>query len=158
VAALRLCRLRLEPVEITDVGARKGGLTKLSRSEAFAFLGANLRQFSRIQPIAAAVGTLIDLDPALGAEEVSMQANAGTARAIAFARRVDLDPIIPFDMKQRFASRFLFLVDALKLESVEPDAATAVLADIHHQAANLCLRQFVEAGGAFHGTILPQCL
>jgi len=130
-------------------------LPKLCRADGFALLSANLGQFSGVEPVPSAIGALVNLDPALCAKEVAMQSNPGTARTIPFPRNVDHDPIIPFEMKQRLAGRLLFLVDLLKLECVEPNAATTALADINHQAANLGLRQFIEASWAFHEPILP---
>src|SRR5947207_9574608 len=107
-------------------------------------LSADLFQFAGIQPIPAAVGTLIDLDSSLGAEVVTMKFYAGTPRALALTRAVYYHVLVALDMQQRFAGGFIFLIDPFQFEGVEPDAAATALADIDFQTADLYLPYIIE--------------
>jgi hypothetical protein len=125
-------------------------------SGGLALFGTNQRQLPRIEPVPAAIGAFIDFDPALSAKEVTVQPHTRATRTIALPRHVHYDPLVPLDVKQGFARRFSFLVHALKFERIKPNSPASALAYIHHQAANLRLRQFIEARWTFHTEILPQ--
>jgi hypothetical protein len=117
---------------------------------------ADRRQFARIEPVTIAVRALIHFDPALGAEEMAHQLHPLAARAISLARCIDDHIFITLDFEQMFSRAFLLVVDALKLERVEPYAAATALANIHLQIANLPLGQFIEASWTLHDAISIQ--
>ena len=75
-----------------------------------------MRQLAGIKPIAAAIGALIDLDLAFGAEKMPVQSHAITTGTIAFARHIDGDPFVPLEMEQRFTGYFTFFIDALQFK------------------------------------------
>src|SRR5690606_32672400 len=60
-------------------------------SRGLSFLGADFFQFALVEPVAAAVGTLIDFDQFCGAVIMTTQFNAVAARAFAFALMVHDD-------------------------------------------------------------------
>jgi hypothetical protein len=125
-------------------------------SSGFTFFGPNVRQFTGVEPITAAIRALIHLDTAFGAEKMAVQPHAVATRAVTFAGRVYRNPFVAVNLEERFACHFAFLVDALELERVEPDPAAAVLAHIDDQTADLHFSQFIEASWAFHKASLPQ--
>ncbi len=102
----------------------------------FGSFSADLFKFSRIQPVPAAIGTLIHLDTPFGAEEMTVEFDVRASRAIPFAGSVYHNPLIALNMKQRFPGGFVLFVDALQFERVKPDPAAA-LANIDLQTADL---------------------
>jgi hypothetical protein len=115
-----------------------------------ASLGANGSQFTGIQPVTRAVGTLIDLDFAFCAKEMPEQFDALAAGTFAFANGIHHDVLIPLELHQRLSSLLVLIVDLLELESVKPDPAATALANVDDELADLKLAQFVEASRAFH--------
>lgn len=114
-------------------------MAKLLRPGGLTAFGANLFQFTGIEPIAAAVGALIDLDPAFGAEIMTMQLDSGAARTIAFARGIHDHLFVALDVQERLAGGFVLLIDAFEFEGIEPNTAAATLAHVHLQTAHLNL-------------------
>ena len=94
-------------------------------------------EFTCIEPVTAAIGALIDLDPPLGTEVVPMQFYPLASRAIAFAAGVDNDLVIPLNMKQRLTGSLVFFVDSLQFEGIKPYPAATALADIDFETADL---------------------
>src|SRR5207302_9544244 len=90
--------------------------------------------------------------PSVAAEIMAPELDLGTAGPIPFSRRINFHPFIALNVQQRFARCFVLLIDTLQLESIEPNPATAPFANIYHQAADLHLRQLIEASGTFHGS------
>ncbi len=115
-----------------------------------------MRQLSGIEPVTPAIGALIDLDLAFGAEKMPVQPHAIATGTIAFARGIDGDPLVPLEMEQRFTGYFIFFIDALEFKGVEPYPTAASLTDVNDQAADLHLSQLIEASWAFHKLTLPQ--
>jgi hypothetical protein len=145
--------LVFEPIQIPNEIAGNGALTGLRCGRSLCSFEPDLREFAGIEPIASATGTLIDFNAAFGTEEVTVEFYACAPRAIALARIVNDYGFIPPNMHQVFPGGFLLLIDPLQLKGIEPYAATAILADINLQAANLNLREFVETRRAFHNTV-----
>jgi hypothetical protein len=110
----------------------------------------NLFQLATVQPVAAAAWTLIDFDSAFGIKTMAHEFDAGAARAVAFARRVDAAVRITRDIEKVFARSLTRFVHALKLKGIKPDAAAATVADIDRHSADLQLGQFMKARGTFH--------
>ncbi len=111
---------------------------------------AHLGQLPGVKPVAATVGALVHLNAAAGAEEMAMELDALAARAAALAGRVHDDPFVPLNPKQRLPGRLALFIDALQFEGVEPNPPAAALADIHIQAANLELGQFMVTRRTSH--------
>jgi hypothetical protein len=78
-----------------------------------------------------------------------------TARAIALARCIDDHIFVALDFEQMFAGAFLLLINALKFEGVEPNAAATALANVDLETANLPPGQFIEASWTFHDRTFP---
>ena len=110
----------------------------------------DLPQFTRIQPITPAVGTFINFNSPFGAEEMAMQLHFRAARAIAFPHRVNLHIHIALNVQQRLSGGLVLLINLLQLESVEPNSATAAVANVYDKAADLHFGQLIEASRAFH--------
>jgi hypothetical protein len=116
--------------------------------------GANGCQFACIQPVAVAIGALVNFNSAFGAEEMTHQLDSYAARAISLARRIDRDILTVLNFKQMLPGAFFLLVNTLKFKCVEPNAAATALADVNLDTANLLFRQFIEASWTFHGCAL----
>jgi hypothetical protein len=86
------------------------------------------------------------------------QFDALASRAISLARCIDHDILIVLDFQQMLPGAFLFLVNTLKLERVEPNAAATALANVHLQISHLPPGQFIEASWTFHGWALSAIL
>jgi hypothetical protein len=115
------------------------------------FFRAHSGQFARIQPVPIAIGALVHFDSAFGAEEMPHQLHPFAPRAITLARRIDDDIFVALNFKQMLPGAFLLLINALKLERVEPDAAATALTNVYLQVSDLPFGQIIEARGAFHG-------
>ena len=121
-----------------------------------ALFGANGCQFACIQPVAVAIGALVNFNAAFGAEEMTHQLDSFAARAISLARRINDDILTVLNFKQVLPGAFLLLVNTLKFKCVEPNAAATPLANVDLDIANLPFRQFIEASWTFHGcTLFP---
>ena len=97
-ASVRFALFGAEAIKITNYLARKAALIGELLAGRLGFFGADLSQFAGIEPVAATVGTLIDLDAAFGAKEVPMELHARAARTLALAQRIDHDALIAADM------------------------------------------------------------
>jgi hypothetical protein len=131
-------------------------MPELCFHRSFALFGSNFCQFAGVEPITATIGTLIHFDPALSAEKMAVQPDPSTTRAIPLPGGIDDDSLVASDVEQRFARGFTFIIDAIEFERIKPDSAAAFLTNIHDQAADLRLGQFIEASWAFHKHTLPQ--
>ena len=114
------------------------------------FFLAHLGQLSGVKPVTATVGALVHFDAPAGAEEMAMELDALAARTLPLAGRVDNDPLVPLNRKQRLSSRLVLFIHALQLEGVEPNPPAAALAGIHIQVADLELGQFMVTRWTFH--------
>jgi hypothetical protein len=114
----------------------------------------DLGQLTRIQPVPAAIRTLIHLHPALGAEEVPMQLDSGASRAFPLLRWVHDYPRVRSKMQQGVPGLVLF-INLLEFEGIKPNSGTAVLTDIDSKSADLDFGQFVETCRTFHVPPFP---
>src|SRR5579859_1303125 len=92
-----------QAVEIAEVGSRKTGVAQFLDPGGLTAFGADLFQFTGIEPIPATVGALVDLHPPFGAEIMAMQLNSRASRTIPLARGVDHNLLIPADVQQRLS-------------------------------------------------------
>jgi len=107
----------------------------MSRLASFLFRieqTSNFTQLAGIQPKATTARTFVDLNLILDAEEVPHHNNSITFRAIQLLRPVDYDALVTFDVQEFFTGRLTRLIEFLKLIIIEPDAATATLANVNH--------------------------
>jgi hypothetical protein len=102
-------------------------------------LGSNQGQFARIEPVTAAVGALVHLDPAFGAEEVAVELYAGAAGTFAFAGWVHDQPLVTPEVEQGLFRSLLLFINPLHLEGIKPNPGATALAGVHGEAANLQL-------------------
>jgi hypothetical protein len=109
-----------------------------------------LGQFASIQPIPSAIRAFIHFDLASCAEKMAFEFDARASRAFALAGNIHLYPFIAANVQQMISGRLRFLINPLQLEGIKPNAAATAVANIDHQAAHLCLGQFVETRRAFH--------
>ena len=96
-------------------------------------VSANLRQFSAIEPHAAALGAFIHEHCFLGREFVFHQDNVDALGTIS-TRILDLYLGIEFQRDQGGTERLVRLVHLVQLEVIEPDAAAAAATRIHNQS------------------------
>ena len=146
----RSSALSLQPIKIPNYLRRNVGLAGGFDFCVTCALGPDQGQLAGVEPIAAAIRTVIHLDGAPGVKKMATEFNAVAARAIAFAGVIHVQPWIALDIGEEFARGFVFFVHALEFEGVEPDAAAATVANIHGHSAHLHLGQFIEASGTFH--------
>jgi len=76
-------------------------------------LSAHLGEFACVQPITGAIGALVDLNSAFGAEEMAMQLHSLATGTLALAGAVHHQARVVLDMKQRLASHLGFFIDPL---------------------------------------------
>jgi hypothetical protein len=112
--------------------------------------GPDLPQFTRIQPITPTVGTFINFNLPFGAEEMTLQLHFRAARAIAFPQRINFHIHIAPNVQQRLSGGLVFLINALQLESVEPNPATAAVANVNDKATDLHFGKLIEASRTSH--------
>ena len=87
-ASDRFARSRTKPIQVTNIRGGNARPASLGGPVSFAFFFPQLSQFPRVQPVTAAVWTLIHFHPALGTVEMTMQSYFRTARTISLPRRV----------------------------------------------------------------------
>jgi hypothetical protein len=145
----RFSFLGLKAVEIPDELSGNAALGGLPGLFAFALLRLNPGELAGVEPVTGAVRTLIHFNAAFGGEEMAVELYAGAPGAVAFAERVHGHAFVALDPKEGIAGSHL-LIRALQFEGVKPDPAAAALADVHAQAADLNLGQYITARRAFH--------
>ena len=82
-----------------------------------------------------------------------LEFNLGAAGALPLAGKIHVDLLVALNVQQPFSRRLMLLIHALQFEAVKPNSATASLADIHSDAANLRLSEFIEARWTFHNSL-----
>src|SRR5262249_37261622 len=120
-------------------------------------LGDELRpdslELAGIEEDAAALRTLVDRHGTLHAPEVAHHHDAvRVARTDVALLGVNVDVRVTRDVEERLAGGLGLLVDLLQLEVVEPDAATAAVADVDRDIAGSAGRQSMAAGRAGHAS------
>ena len=114
------------------------------------FFLPHLGQLPGVKPVTATVRAFVHLDPPPGAEEMAVELDALAARTLPLAGWVHNNLFVPLYPKQRLCSDLALFFHALQFEGVKPNAPAAALADIHIQAADLQLCQFMETRWTFH--------
>jgi len=153
---VNLCRPStscLEAIQIPNRFRRNGGTRGLTEFLFLGFFFADRRQFARIEPVTVAIRALVHFDPAFGAEEMAHQLDPLASRTISLARCIDDHIFVALNFEQMLSGAFLLLVNSLKLERVEPNAAATTLANVHLEIAHLPPGQFVEASWTLHDAI-----
>jgi hypothetical protein len=147
--------LGAQAIQITDNTPREC-LPTQSPVGVFSFLLTHQSQFACIEPIPATIGTFIDLDSALGAEEMAMKLNIGATRAFALARWIYDYSLIATNSEQGLTGSFILFIHLLQLVCIEPNATAAILTDVDDERSDLHLGEVIEASWTFHTKTLAQ--
>jgi len=132
--------LGAETIQVADYFCGNAGAASLLSHGGFSPFKADLSKLAAVEPVPSAVGAFVDFYSALGAIEVPPEFDLVTPRAFALAGRVDHNSFVAPDGQQRLARGFVLLIDTLKFESIEPNAAATILANVHYQFTYLHLR------------------
>src|SRR5262249_12131891 len=115
------------------------------------FFLADFFQLARVEPVTAAIRTVIHFDLFPGTEEMPEELHVFAAGTGAFAGEIHDYARIALDAQEMLAGHFALLVDALQFEGIEPNSSTTPVAAVHLYAAHFHFRQVEITGWAFHG-------